>query len=84
MLKPGQYFALDELCLTDKFDPNNPKHRDLKAKIELGSGLPDVRSTRQCIQAMKEAGLRYGAVLKPLGYGFTVRQILVNYFRIAK
>ncbi|CAD6257394.1 unnamed protein product [Miscanthus lutarioriparius] len=56
VLKPGQYFALDELCLTDKFDPNNAKHRDLKAKIELGCALPDVRTTRQCIQVMKEAG----------------------------
>ena len=56
MLKPGQYFALDELCLTDKFDPNNTKHRDIKAEIELGSGLPDIRRTRECIQAMKDAG----------------------------
>ena len=56
MLKPGQYFALDELCLTDKFDPNNTKHRAIKAEIELGCGLPDIRSTRQCIQAMKDAG----------------------------
>ncbi|CAD6257390.1 unnamed protein product [Miscanthus lutarioriparius] len=56
VLKPGQYFALDGLRLTDKFDPNNAKHRDLKAKIELGCALPDVRTTRQCIQAMKEAG----------------------------
>ncbi|XP_039776711.1 cycloartenol-C-24-methyltransferase 1-like [Panicum virgatum] len=54
--KPGQYFALDELCLTDKFDPNNTKHRDIKAEIELGCGLPDVRSTRECIQAIKDAG----------------------------
>ncbi|PUZ44485.1 hypothetical protein GQ55_8G104100 [Panicum hallii var. hallii] len=56
VLKPGQYFALDELCLTDKFDPNNTKHKDIKAEIELGSGLPDIRSTRECIQAMKDAG----------------------------
>ncbi|KAJ1276845.1 hypothetical protein BS78_05G247200 [Paspalum vaginatum] len=56
VLKPGQYFAVDELCLTERFDPSNSKHRDIKAEIELGCGLPDVRSTRQCIQAMKEAG----------------------------
>ncbi|XP_039778333.1 cycloartenol-C-24-methyltransferase-like [Panicum virgatum] len=56
VLKPGQYFALDELCLTDKFDPNNTKHRDIKAEIELGCGRPDIRSTRECIQAMKDAG----------------------------
>ncbi|WVZ49690.1 hypothetical protein U9M48_001024 [Paspalum notatum var. saurae] len=56
VLKPGQYFAVDELCLTERFDPSNSKHRDIKAEIELGCGLPDVRSTSQCIQAMKDAG----------------------------
>uniref|UniRef100_A0A0A9F5M6 Methyltransferase n=1 Tax=Arundo donax TaxID=35708 RepID=A0A0A9F5M6_ARUDO len=56
VLKPGQYFALDEFCLTDKFDPNNTKHRTIKAEIELGSGLPDIRTTRQCIQVIKDAG----------------------------
>lgn len=56
VLKPGQYFALDEWCMTDRFDPNNAKHRTIKAEIELGDGLPDIRSTRQCIQAMKDAG----------------------------
>lgn len=56
MLKLGQYFVLDELCLTDGFDPNNVKHRKIKAQIELGSGLIDLRTTGQCIQAMKDAG----------------------------
>ncbi|KAG2561722.1 hypothetical protein PVAP13_8KG202511 [Panicum virgatum] len=31
-------------------------YRVLKPEIELGCGLPDVRSTRECIQAMKDAG----------------------------
>jgi hypothetical protein len=56
VLKPGQYFALDEWCLTDRFDPNNGKHLAIKAEIELGDGLPDIRTTRQCVQAMKDAG----------------------------
>ncbi|KAL6629499.1 hypothetical protein ACP70R_029264 [Stipagrostis hirtigluma subsp. patula] len=56
VLKPGQYFALDEFCLTDRFDPNNSKHRSIKAEIELGCGLPDIRSTHQCIQSLKDAG----------------------------
>nr|ACG33282.1 cycloartenol-C-24-methyltransferase 1 [Zea mays] len=56
VLKPGQYFALDEWCLTDRFDPNNAKHLAIKAEIELGDGLPDIRTTRQCVQAMKDAG----------------------------
>ncbi|PWZ23065.1 Cycloartenol-C-24-methyltransferase 1 [Zea mays] len=56
VLKPGQYFALDEWCLTDRFDPNNAKHLATKAEVELGDGLPDIRTTRQCVQAMKDAG----------------------------
>lgn len=27
-----------------------------QAEIELGNGLPDVRTTRQCLEAVKEAG----------------------------
>ncbi|CAD6215076.1 unnamed protein product [Miscanthus lutarioriparius] len=56
VLKPGQCFALAEWRLTDRFDPNNAKHLTIKAEIELGDGLPDIRTTRQCVQAMKDAG----------------------------
>ncbi|CAD6207194.1 unnamed protein product [Miscanthus lutarioriparius] len=31
-------------------------HLAIKAEIELGDGLPDIRTTRQCVQAMKDAG----------------------------
>ncbi|XP_066333277.1 cycloartenol-C-24-methyltransferase 1-like [Miscanthus floridulus] len=55
VLKPGQCFALAEWRLTDRFDPNNAKHLTIKAEIELGDGLPDIRTTRQCVQAMKDA-----------------------------
>ncbi|EHA8589236.1 putative Cycloartenol-C-24-methyltransferase [Cocos nucifera] len=56
VLKPGQYFASYELCLTDQFDPRNEKHQNIKADIELGSGLPDTRTTGQCLEALKLAG----------------------------
>ncbi|KAI3739082.1 hypothetical protein L2E82_29473 [Cichorium intybus] len=56
VLKPGQYFAADEWCMTEAFDPNNQEHQQIKAEIELGDGLPDIRSTRQCLAALKEAG----------------------------
>ncbi|KAL6893865.1 hypothetical protein ACP4OV_007963 [Aristida adscensionis] len=39
VLKPGQYFALDEWCMTDRFDPNDAKHRAIKAEIKLGDGV---------------------------------------------
>ncbi|KAI3510856.1 hypothetical protein L1887_17993 [Cichorium endivia] len=56
VLKPGQYFAADEWCMTETFDPNNQDHQQIKTEIELGNGLPDIRSTRQCLAALKEAG----------------------------
>nr|DAD42404.1 TPA_asm: hypothetical protein HUJ06_000634 [Nelumbo nucifera] len=56
VLKPGQYFAAYEWCMTDSYDPNNAVHQKIKAEIELGDGLPDIRSTKQCLEALKLAG----------------------------
>ncbi|XP_072951322.1 cycloartenol-C-24-methyltransferase 1-like [Typha angustifolia] len=56
VLKPGQCFAAYEWCMTDNFDPNNETHQKTKAEIELGNGLPDVRTTTQCLEALKLAG----------------------------
>ncbi|PIN08618.1 SAM-dependent methyltransferase [Handroanthus impetiginosus] len=56
VLKPGQCFAAYEWCMTDAFDPNNNEHQRIKAEIELGNGLPDIRLTKQCIEALKKAG----------------------------
>ncbi|KAL8109659.1 cycloartenol-C-24-methyltransferase [Apium graveolens] len=56
VLKPGQCFAAYEWCMTDSFDPNNEEHQRIKAEIELGDGLPDIRLTTQCIEALKQAG----------------------------
>uniref|UniRef100_A0A2P2LHN6 Methyltransferase n=1 Tax=Rhizophora mucronata TaxID=61149 RepID=A0A2P2LHN6_RHIMU len=56
VLKPGQYFAAYEWCMTDSFDPQNQEHQKIKAEIEIGDGLPDIRRTGQCIEALKKAG----------------------------
>ncbi|KAJ9680855.1 hypothetical protein PVL29_019999 [Vitis rotundifolia] len=42
--------------MTDAFDPNNQEHQKIKAEIEIGDGLPDIRLTRQCLEALKQAG----------------------------
>lgn len=47
MLKPGGRFAGYEWCSTDRYDPSDPHQRTVMADIELGNGLPDVRSTAQ-------------------------------------
>lgn len=62
VLKPGQHFALFEWCVTDRYDPDNESHRSIKAEIESSDGLPEIRSTRQCIQALKGAGFEVGIV----------------------
>lgn len=56
LLKPGQCFAAYEWCMTDSYDPKNQEHQKIKAEIELGNGLPDIRSTGQCLEALKLAG----------------------------
>ncbi|KAK7341122.1 hypothetical protein VNO80_24047 [Phaseolus coccineus] len=56
VLKPGQYFAAYEWCMTDQFDPNNEEHQKIKAEIEIGDGLPDIRLTTKCAEALKQAG----------------------------
>ncbi|MCO5570152.1 hypothetical protein L7F22_023869 [Adiantum nelumboides] len=56
VLKPGQLFAGYEWCMTDAYDPQNAEHQKIKAEIELGNGLPDVRTTSQCLEALKAAG----------------------------
>ncbi|KAB5541014.1 hypothetical protein DKX38_013988 [Salix brachista] len=56
VLKPGQCFAAYEWCMTDSFDPLNQEHQKIKAEIEIGDGLPDIRLTGQCIDALKKAG----------------------------
>ncbi|KAJ8747046.1 hypothetical protein K2173_011392 [Erythroxylum novogranatense] len=56
VLKRGQCFAAYEWCMTDSFDPKNEEHQRIKAEIEIGDGLPNIRSTGQCIEALKKAG----------------------------
>ncbi|CAI9103026.1 OLC1v1001440C2 [Oldenlandia corymbosa var. corymbosa] len=56
VLKPGQCFAAYEWCMTDSYDPNNQEHNKIKAEIELGNGLPDIRVTGQCLEALQKAG----------------------------
>ncbi|KAJ0042633.1 hypothetical protein Pint_17898 [Pistacia integerrima] len=57
VLKPGQCLAAYEWCITDYFDPMNLKHQRIKVMaFELGNGLPEIRSMRECLEALKHAG----------------------------
>jgi sterol 24-C-methyltransferase len=55
-LKPGSNFVLYEWCMTDKYDPDNKDHQFMKKKIEIGNGLPDITTNKECYKAMEEAG----------------------------
>lgn len=57
VLKPGARFAVYEWCLTDRYDPQNPKHRTIKRDIESGDSLPDMISTHAVLDAVQKAGL---------------------------
>jgi len=56
VLKPGGHFACYEWCLTDKYDPKNKDHQQLKHEIELGDGLPDIAHTHECTKALQQVG----------------------------
>jgi sterol 24-C-methyltransferase len=50
VLKPGACFAGYEWLSTPAYNPSNSHHRAIMADIELGNGLPDVRSVEQVRQ----------------------------------
>lgn len=56
VLKPGSHFCLYEWCMTDKYDPTNATHLQMKKDIEVGNGLPDITTTVECKKAMEAAG----------------------------
>lgn len=56
VLKPGACFAGYEWCATDKYDRDSADHRTVMAEIELGNGLPDVRTCAETVESLKKAG----------------------------
>ncbi|CAA7015941.1 unnamed protein product [Microthlaspi erraticum] len=58
VLKPGQQFALYEWGLNDAFDPNNEEHQKIKAMVEIGNAIPEIRPATICLDALKQAGFQ--------------------------
>lgn len=56
VLRPGGVFGGYEWCLTSAYDPANPEHRAVKKEIEIGNGLPDIRTTEDVRHALAAAG----------------------------
>lgn len=56
LLKPGSQFAAYEYCMTDRFDPQDPHHLQVKADIQLGGGLPVIDDCDTVDRALRSVG----------------------------
>jgi sterol 24-C-methyltransferase len=56
VLKPGGVFGVYEWLMTDKYDNNNPHHREIRLGIEQGDGISNMEKIEVALQAMKAAG----------------------------
>ena len=58
LLEPGGCLASYEWCLTDRFDPFDTGHAQVKDDIELGTAIQDLISTDDADIAMQQAGFK--------------------------
>ncbi len=56
LLKPGGEIALVEWCLTDRFDAGDAQHRDIRSRIETNNATPDLPTTEQQVETIRQAG----------------------------
>ncbi|KAL8291760.1 hypothetical protein RQP46_002018 [Phenoliferia psychrophenolica] len=56
VLKPGGTFMMYEWCMTDIWDPKKPSHKDLQHRIEVGDGIPEMRSIAACRTTLQHVG----------------------------
>ena len=56
VLKPGALFWGQDMCLTDKFDPDDSRHQAIKRDLMRGIALRDISSMRATNQALEAAG----------------------------
>ena len=56
VLKPGGVFGVYEWLMTDKYDNDNPHHREIRLGIEIGDGISNMEKVEVALKAMKTAG----------------------------
>jgi sterol 24-C-methyltransferase len=61
VLKPGGVFGVYEWLMTEKYDNNNPNHREIRLNIELGDGISNMEKVSVALDAMKDAGFELEA-----------------------
>ena len=58
VLKPGALFWGQEMCMTDKFDPDDNRHRALKKDLMHGIALNDIATMGEVNRALETAGFQ--------------------------
>lgn len=56
LLKPGGEMASVDWCFTERFDVNDARHQDLRSRIEETNATPDLLTTDQQVEVIREAG----------------------------
>ena len=58
VLKPGALFWGQEMCMTDKFDPGDNRHRALKKELMRGIALKDIATMSEVNRALETVGFQ--------------------------
>ena len=58
VLKPGALFWGQEMCMTDKFDPDDSRHRAIKQDLMHGIALKDIETTDEVNRALETSGFQ--------------------------
>ena len=56
VLKPGALFWGQDMCLTDKFNPNDSRHQAIKRDLMRGIALKDIATFGEVNRALEAAG----------------------------
>ena len=56
VLKPGGAFGVYEWLMTDRYDNDNPHHREVRLGIEQGDGISNMVRVSEGLEAIKAAG----------------------------
>ena len=56
VLKPGALFWGQEMCLTDRFDPDDSRHRAMQQELMHGIALKEIALTGEVDRALQTAG----------------------------
>ena len=58
VLKPGSLFWGQEMCMTEKFDPGDTRHRAMKDDLMQGIALSEIATMGEVNLALESAGFR--------------------------